>query len=360
MIATVDICHDVALRQSQNDGVVMLASSDMGRSPILILGCGFIAQRHAAAARRLGVPLIFASRDAERARRYARTFGGVAAPGGYAEALADPRAAGAIVCTPHDRHLDDARAAFAAGKHVLVEKPLARTLEEADAMMAAARAAGRVLMVAEQFHFMPAFRRVKDLIESGRLGALRELHLIARGFGVRQGWRVAGDTMGGGTLIDGGVHYVHNLRWWGGPPRRVMAARPPQTLAAMEGEDAISLLVELESGALGLLSHSVASPGLPRLQWSTVTGARGSCLVDNRGRALWTRGAGGAGVAIFRRDVRGYEAMLREFVEAMARGAAVEMDGAAGRADLAIVLAAYRSLAERRPVDVDVAVAGRC
>ena len=325
----------------------------MNASGLVILGCGWIAQRHAAAARRLRMPLVFASRDVGRARRYARTFGGVGAYGDYAEALADPRAAGAVICTPHDRHLANAREALEAGKHVLIEKPLARTLDEADEIIAAAGAAGRVLMVAEQFRFMPAFRRVESVLVSGRLGALRELHLIARGFSARSGWRLCAESAGGGALIDGGIHYVHNLRWWGGEVRRVMALRPPQTVSAMEGEDAITLLAELESGALGLLSNSLGARGLARLQWSTVTGTRGSCLADNRGRFVMVRGEGGTRVRFFRRDVRGYEAMLRTFGRAMTEGTAVETDGAAGRADLAVVLAAYRSLAERRPIDLD-------
>ena len=325
----------------------------MNATGLLIQGCGRIAQRHAVAARRLRIPLIFASRDVERARRYARTFGGVGAYGDYAEALADPRVAGAVICTPHDRHLEDARDAFAAGKHALIEKPLARTLDEADEIIAAAGAAGRVAMVAEQFRFMPAFRRVKSLLESGRLGALREIHLIARGFSARSGWRLCAATAGGGALIDGGIHYVHNLRWWGGEVRRVMAVRPPQTLEGMEGEDAVTLLAELESGAVGLLSNSQGARGLVRLQWSTVTGTRGSCLADNRGRFVLVRGEGGTRFRFFRRDVRGYEAMLSAFRRAMREGTAVETGGAAGRADLAVVLAAYRSLAERRPVDLD-------
>ena len=332
----------------------------MNGSGLVLLGCGRIAQRHAAAARRLRIPLIFASRDVARARGYARTYGGVAAYGDYGEALADPRAAGAVICTPHDRHPCDAREAFAAGKHVLIEKPLARTLEEGDEIIAAAEAAGRVLMVAEQFHFMPAFRRVKSVLDSGRLGALRELHLIARGFTDLTGWRLCSDTAGGSALIDGGIHYVHNLHWWGGEVRRLVALRPPQTLVGMQGQDALTLLAELESGALGLVSHSVGSPGLLRLQWSTVTGTRGSCFVDNRGRFVLVRGEAGTRLHVFRRDVRGYEAMLRAFGEAMTRGAAVEMDGAVGRADLAIVLSAYRSLLERRPIDLDAVGAARC
>jgi UDP-N-acetyl-2-amino-2-deoxyglucuronate dehydrogenase len=320
-------------------------------SALVVLGCGWIALRHAAAARRLGWPLIFASRDLGQARLYARRFRGLAAYGSYEEALADPRSRAAVVCTPHDRHLPDTRLALAAGKHVLVEKPIARTLEEADEMIAAAEQAGRVLMVAEQFHFMPAFRRVKGIVHDGVLGAVRELHLVGRGFRRRMGWRQHAEATGGGALIDGGIHYVHNLRWWGGPVRHVFALRPPQTVLSLGGEDAINLLAQLANGAVGFVSNSLAAPGWPKFQWSTVTGTLASCFADNRGRWVALRGAGRPRFWWYARDVRGYVAMLREFGEAMDRGRAERMDGAAGRADLAVVVAAYRSLAEGRPVE---------
>lgn len=324
----------------------------MASGALVVLGCGWIALRHAAAARRLGIPLIFASRDLTRARVYARRFRALAAYGSYAQALRDARALAAIVCTPHDRHLDDACLAFAHGKPVLVEKPIARTLEEADRLLAAAAEAGRVLMVAEQFHFMPAFRRVKRLLDEGRLGELREIHLAARGFHGRTGWRLLADSTGGGALIDGGIHYVHNLRWWGGGVKRVFALRPPQTIKALSGEDAVALLAELPGGAVGFLSNSLGAPGLPKFQWSTVTGSRATCFADNRGRWVAVRGNGGARAWIFARDTRGYQAMLRKFLEAIDRGRADEMDGGAGRADLAVVMAAYRSIGDRGPVDV--------
>jgi predicted dehydrogenase len=120
----------------------------------------------------------------------------------------------------------------------------------------------------------------------------------------------------------------------------------------MEGEDAIDVLAELAGGAVGFLANSLGAPGLPKLQWSTVTGTRASCFADNRGRLVLVRGGGRPAVRWFRRDTRGYEAMLTAFAAAMARGAADEMDGGQGRADLAVVLSAYRSLAEGRPVDV--------
>jgi predicted dehydrogenase len=316
---------------------------------LVIVGCGWIARRHAAAARVLRMPMVFASRDLARARAYAREFGGAAAYGSYEEALRHPDARGAVICTPHDRHLADVLAAVEAGRHVLVEKPIARTLDEADRMIAAAARAGRVLMVGENFRFMPAFRAVRRLIDAGALGALREVHLIARGFRQPSGWRCA-PAAGGGALIDGGIHYVHALRWWGGEVRRLFALRPPQTLD-MPGEDAIDVLAELESGAVGVLANSLAAPGVPRFQWSTVTGTGGTCFVENRGRIMLVRGATGPRVRLFRRDVRGHVAMLEAFERAMAAGRAEEMDGDAGRRDLAVVLAAYRSIDEGRPVE---------
>ncbi len=312
---------------------------------LVLLGCGWIARRHAAAARRVRLPTIFASRDIGRARAYAREFGGVAAYGDYAAALKDSRARAAIVCTPHDRHVDDVLAALEAGRHVLVEKPLARTLEEADRMIDAAARAGRVLMTAENFRFMPAFRWVRSALDGGMLGDLRELHLVARGWRRHAGWRLTAGA-GGGALIDGGIHYVHALRWWGGEVRRVFALRPRQTLDEMAAEDAVDLLAECEGGVVGVLANSLAAPGLSRFQWSSVTGTRATCFVDNRGRLVLVRGRDGLRVRLFRRDTRGHEAMLRAFDAAMTSGRASEMDGREGRRDLAVVLAAYRSIAE--------------
>jgi predicted dehydrogenase len=322
------------------------------RDALVVLGCGWIARRHATAARRIGMPVIFASRDESRARAYTREFGGIAGYGSYDAALEDPRALAALVCTPHDRHVADALAAFDRGCHVLVEKPIARSLAEADRIIDAARSRGRVLMVGENFHFMPAFRHVRALLDARGLGDLRELHLAARGFRRHGGWRATVDTAGGGALIDGGIHYVHNLRGWGGEVRRRFALRPPPTHADFSGEDAIAFLAELESGMLGFLSNSLAAPGLAGMQWSTLTGTTASAFIDNRGRFVVVRGSGRTRVRLFRRDLRGHEAMLTMFRDAIASGRSPETDGMSGRRDLEIVLAAYRSVAERVPVEL--------
>jgi predicted dehydrogenase len=114
----------------------------------------------------------------------------------------------------------------------------------------------------------------------------------------------------------------------------------------MAAEDAVDLLAECDGGVVGILANSLAAPGLSRFQWSSVTGTRATCFVDNRGRLVLVRGRDGLRVRLFRRDTRGHETMLRAFDAAMATGRASEMDGSEGRRDLAVVLAAYRSIAE--------------
>lgn len=94
---------------------------------LAVLGCGWIARRHASAARALGgaIALSFASRDPARAEAYRAEFGGVAAYGSYEAAVAAPAVDGVLICTPHDQHLAAALLAASHGKHVLVEKPIA-------------------------------------------------------------------------------------------------------------------------------------------------------------------------------------------------------------------------------------------
>ncbi len=323
---------------------------------LAVLGCGWIARRHAAAARALrgAVVLSFASRDPARAEAYRAEFGGVAAYGSYEAAVTDPAVDGVVICTPHDQHLVDTLLAASHGKHVLVEKPMARTLAEADRMIGAARDAGVTLMVAENFRFVPAFRAVRALVADRWVGDLRQIHITAWGHRAYTGWRCSSDAVGGGTLIDGGIHYVDLLHQWGGRATRAFALSPPKALAGMGGEDTVSLLVESAGGVVGFLSNSIATPGIPRLQWSTLTGTEGAVFVDHGGRLFWLRSRRRQRVRFFvRGDWRGHRAMLAEFVGAARTAAAPEMDGRAGRRDLALVLAAYRSLETSQPVDVE-------
>jgi len=320
-----------------------------------VIGCGLIAQvMHLHYLRELSDLYEIAAvcdLSPELLEAVAHEYGEPAQYAAWQELVAHPL--DAVFVLTSGSHAPAAIAAARAGRHVLVEKPIARTLAEADQMIETARARGRVLMVAENFHYMPAFRRVRALVAAGRLGDLRDLLLVSRGFRERTGWRLEPEAAGGGCLLDGGIHYVHNLRSWGGDVRRVFGLTPPGTLDARSGEDAVSALLELDRGVVGFLANSLATRGVPALQWSSVSGTRGTCFADNRGRFVVVRGVDGSSARAYWRDRRGHEAMLRAFLGAITTGVPPETDGREGRRDLAVVLAVYRSVRERLPVDVE-------
>jgi predicted dehydrogenase len=313
---------------------------------VCIVGCGRFAGFHARAARGLRdrVRLSFASRDAATAEAYRRRFHGVAAFGAYEAAAVDDRVDALVFCTPHDLHLDNVRLAAAHRKAALVEKPIARTLDEADRMIETAQETGITLMVGENLHFMPAFRAARGHLASGAIGAVRQIVVAPRGHWRPAGWRRQRVRAGGGALIDGGIHFVHLLREWGGAVAQVSAVAPPNLLPELEAEDTAFVLVRYRSGAVGTLLNSLAAPGLPRCQWAWATGTEGSLAVDNRGRALRLRGRGGRRRALFLRDRRGLRTQLAEFVAAVRDGRPPALSPASAREDLRVVLAAYRSM----------------
>ncbi len=314
---------------------------------VCIVGCGRFATFHARAARRLGarVALSFASRDAARAEAYRCRFGGVAAFGDYEAAAADARVHALLFCTPHHLHPENLRLAAKHGKAALLEKPIARTLDEADEMLGEVRRAAIPFMVGENFHFMPAFVAARRLLAAGAIGRVRQIVLPARGHRRPGGWRRRRADTGGGTLIDGGIHYVHLLRDWGGPIAQVSAVAPPNLYPEVEGEDTAFVLVRFRSGAAGVLATSLAAPGLLRQQTGWVSGTEGSLAVDTRGRFLWVRGAGGNRLRLFLRDRRGLSAQLVAFIAAVREGRPPALPPASTRQDLAVVLAAYRAIA---------------
>src|SRR2546428_1201545 len=136
---------------------------------LCIVGCGQFARTFVQGIRPLRdeIDLFFASRDFERARAYAAMFQGRGAFGSYEAAAADPRVEAMYLCTPHHLHQAHVAIAAQAGKHILVEKPIARTLAEGRATIAAAQQAGVTLMVAENARFMAAGGQCKTVIAPG-------------------------------------------------------------------------------------------------------------------------------------------------------------------------------------------------
>lgn len=144
----------------------------------------------------------------------------------YRRLLDDTDVAALDVCLPHFMHEEVVLAAFDAGKDVLLEKPIAMTLEEADRMITAAKKAGRQFHVALNQRFYPPHRKLKDIIDAGTYGkpflALAQLvgDELAR-MNDPASWKGDWDKAGGGALIDTGTHIVDLMLWWFGKPKRV-------------------------------------------------------------------------------------------------------------------------------------------
>jgi predicted dehydrogenase len=350
------------------------SQSQKGRPQVgvCIVGCGGIAKRHALAIRRLQEKprLFFASRTAQKAEEYRRRFGGEAAFGSYEEGLADPRVNAAVICTPHDLHLEHANLAASQGVHVLMEKPIGRTLEEADEIIRALQDAKPkignrcILMVAENFRYKPSVRKAKRLIDSGIVGQVKSVRVKISGFARHGGWRADVNRMGGGALLDGGIHWVDTLLYWAGPPRRVFAMRGEKTRDNVPLEDTVHVLTEHEGGIISELSHSWGIPSPGRFQFSSISGTEGTLYVENHGYFLWLTGNRKKLLTSPLRDWPGFTAMHEDFhrvVNHQFRAAAKnghpapadldpETSGLEGRRALAFVLAVYRSFQEGRGI----------
>ncbi len=190
---------------------------------VAIVGCGLIGRKRAAALH--GARLVVcADTDPSRARALASLAPGVLAAERWEDAVAHPDVSIVIVATTNDALASISLVAVNAGKHVLVEKPGARTVSELDTLSSAAAARGCQVRVGFNHRYHPAFQRARALVDAGELGAL----MFARaryGHGGRPGydreWRADPARSGGGELIDQGVHLIDLARWFLGEFRHV-------------------------------------------------------------------------------------------------------------------------------------------
>ena len=313
---------------------------------LCVVGCGAFARTFAQAmqAVRDEIALFFASRDAAQARVYAATFEGCGSFGSYAAAAADPRVEALYICTPHHVHGEQVALAAQVGKHILVEKPIARTLAEARAMLAVAQAAGVTLMVAENYRFMAAARQCKALVEAGAVGTLRMVQLQEEAPFRPAGWRNSRALNGGGVFIDGGIHKVDLLLYLAGMPARLYAVPLPPGLPGLEAEDGVVVTTRSAQGVVGLMTHAWTNARHPPAPWVAVSGIRGRIafevgaprltLDDGRAERVWQFAEDGAGLV----------PMVREFCASIREGRAPEVSGAVGLAALAVVLHVYESM----------------
>jgi predicted dehydrogenase len=320
----------------------------MSKVNLCILGCGAVARLHSRVARTLRsrVNLLYASRSREKAEEYNRKFRGVGAFGSYEEACSDPRVHAVFICTPHAYHVDHVRLAAGGDKAVLIEKPVARNLEEFAAIERAVADAGVISMVAENYFFKPLVRVVRSYIERGDVGRPKFLELNRAGSSKVRGWRADAEMMGGGALLEGGVHWINLLTSLGGAVAEVAAAKPGQDYELVAPlEDSLELLVKFENGSVGKMLHSWNLVNrIGGLGMSKIYGTEGNVFFESNGIFVLVLGKRKRLRFPGFIDIMGYRAMLRHFIECVSDSKPPSMSLSVARRDMQIVSAAYRSL----------------
>jgi phthalate 4,5-cis-dihydrodiol dehydrogenase len=205
-----------------------------------------------------GVQLVAAAdpRPAARAQ-FTADFAGPAYDN-VGDLCADPAVEAVYVATPHGLHLDHVRAAAAAGKHVMVEKPMALTLADCQAMVDAAKQAGTWLVVGHSHSFDAPYGRCRALIESGEVGAVRMVTALNfTDFLYRPRRPEELDTaQGGGVVFSQAAHQVDIVRLLGGGRVRSLRAGTAQCDPARRTEGAYSAWLQFEEGAVATLTYS--------------------------------------------------------------------------------------------------------
>lgn len=221
-------------------------------------------------------------RDAEVAERYAQEYGARAFQD-YRTMLDVMELDAVDVMLPHSAHEAAAAAALENGRHVLVEKPLAPSLEATERLIAAAKSSGKLLAVAENTRFVEAYKKVEALVEAGEIGNVEFVRTMICGSEVarlqqKDLWKGRKDGTVGGVILDAGVHSFYLFRWLFGGVAAV-GSRVSRRVEESEVEDTGVVFGRLLNGA-DFVSEFVFTAEIPWNERLEVYGSKGSCIVD--------------------------------------------------------------------------------
>jgi len=250
------------------------------------------------------------------------------------------------ICLPHHLHRDAIVAAAEAGKHILCEKPLCLTPEEAADVQAAVTSAGVTLMCAHNQLFSPPVAKARQLIDSGLIGDVYEVRTTDSFYNdfdpSTMGWRATASTSGGGELIDTGYHPTYLLMHLAGAaPVSVGSMLSTHRLTFMEGEDSAQVLVRFDNGVVGSIVTSWAYTPSSNTERFSVVGSKGSLHAIGPTLHYRTRG-GERGVLEFE-PVDEFAAEIGHFAHSILEGTKPLHSEQEGIDVLGIILAAYES-----------------
>lgn len=333
---------------------------------VLIVGCGMIANFHAKAiADSDGMHLVgVTARRKDASDEFAKKYGCVSFATIDA-ALADARIDVVSICTPSGAHLDPAIAAAAAGKHVVIEKPLEVTTQRCDEIIAACEQAGVRLAVTFQSRFHRSSQLLKQALNAGRFGTVTMGDAYVKWFRSQDyydsgAWRGTWKLDGGGALMNQAIHSVDLLLWLMGDVEELSAFTSTLTHDRIEVEDTAVATLRFKSGALGVIeATTTAYPGsLKRIE---VTGSGGSVILEEEDLTQWEFVEPDDQDEIIRREMagqtetgggasdpaaighHGHTELFNEVVAAIRENRPSTLDGQQGRRSVEVIQAMYES-----------------
>jgi len=327
-----------------------------------IIGSAFISTIHAESVRALPHAELVgvASARPDRARAFAERFGMSHHFDDYRRLLARPEVDMVVIGAPNDLHCPMTLEAAAAGKHVVVEKPLCLSLGEADRMIEACRKAGVKLMYAEELCFAPKYVRLKQLLDSGALGRPTLIKQSEKHDGPHADHFYDVSRSGGGVTMDMGCHAIQFFRWMLGGARLLSVYAHMDTLlygAKTRGDDNALLILEFEGGVTALAEESWTKLG-GMDDRAEVYGAKGVAYADLlHGNSIETYSTAGYDYAVEKAGTTvgwsftmyeenwnyGFPQEIAHFVDCVRNDRPPKVTGEDGRAVLEAVFAAYAS-----------------
>ena len=327
---------------------------------LAFVGCGGIAPSHLSGIKEMCPRIrITACVDpvVERAEAIAAEAGGAEVFASFDEALDRGDFDAVDLMLPHDLHEPFAIQSLQAGKHILLEKPIAHSLEAADRILDAAARADTIFMIAENAQYVPEVVTVRKLIHDGCIGEV----ITARAnfsaqhddfwYTEREPWRCDNARAGGGAVIDGGAHWIRPLRMWMGEIDEVVGTLD-YPVGHVEGESLARALIRFRSGRIGAFD-AIVHPGVKGADyWWLVSGSKGEILVDAhfaRGVMLFTdEHPDGLQVMAKQGFEKSYGSELLDFSRAILEGKELKATAEYAMGELRTARALYRSAETRQ------------
>ncbi len=295
----------------------------------------------------------FSDPAVERQGEVIAKFGAVQGYADYRDMLRNESLDIVSVCTPNKFHAANVIASLEAGCHVLCEKPIAVSLKEADAMMAAAKSARRKLMIGFTHRLLAGPRQCKELLAEKRIGKpfmirVRFAHGGPYPGWAKNSWFYKKELAAGGAMLDMGIHAIDLCLWLMGPINAV-SAKAATLVKKIEVDDNAVMILEFKSGALGYIEVGWTSkPGFSGLE---IYGTEGSIICDYIKGLQLCEGKASAGKDSFsewtmldRKPTRGgWPIEISYWLDVIGGKERLSMTGQAGRDALEVALAAYKS-----------------